>query len=59
MNHGIDILKLWEAAGTFARGVIVIMAIMSLWSLSVAITKLILIRKSQSATKKLDRKSVV
>jgi biopolymer transport protein ExbB/biopolymer transport protein TolQ len=52
MQHGVDILKLWEAAGTFARGVIVVMAIMSLWSLSVAIQKFIMIRKSQSATKK-------
>jgi len=52
MSHGIDLLKLWDAAGTFARGVIVVMAIMSLWSLSVAITKWILIRKSQNATKK-------
>lgn len=52
MQHGIDILKLWDAAGTFARGVIVVMAIMSLWSLSVAITKFIAIKKSQNATKK-------
>ena len=52
MQHGIDILKLWDAAGTFARGVILVMAIMSLWSLSVAITKFITIKKSQNATKK-------
>ncbi len=52
MQHGVDILKLWEAAGTFARGVIVVMAIMSLWSLSVAIQKAIMIRRSQNATKK-------
>jgi biopolymer transport protein ExbB len=52
MQHGVDILKLWEAAGTFARGVILVMAIMSLWSLSVAIQKAIMIRRSQSATKK-------
>jgi len=52
MQHGVDILKLWDAAGTFARGVILVMAIMSLWSLSVAIQKAIMIRRSQSATKK-------
>ena len=52
MQHGIDILKLWDAAGLFARGVIVVMAIMSLWSLSVAIAKAIHIYKSQQATRK-------
>ena len=52
MQHGIDILKLWDAAGGFARGVIVVMAIMSLWSLSVAIQKWIVIRRSQNATRK-------
>ena len=52
MQHGIDIMKLWDAAGTFARGVIVVMAIMSLWSLSVAIAKWIYIAKSQKATRK-------
>lgn len=52
MQHGIDILKLWDAAGLFARGVIVVMAVMSLWSLSVAIAKMIHIHKSQKATRK-------
>lgn len=52
MQHGIDLLKLWDAAGLFARGVIAVLGIMSLWSLSVAIQKLILIYKSQKATKK-------
>jgi biopolymer transport protein ExbB/biopolymer transport protein TolQ len=52
MSHGVDILKLWAAAGLFARGVIVVMAIMSLWSLSVAITKMIFIAKNQAATRK-------
>jgi biopolymer transport protein ExbB len=52
MSHGVDLMKLWAAAGTFARGVIGVMFIMSLWSLSVAISKAIYIWKSQSATKK-------
>ncbi len=52
MQHGIDILKLWEAAGMFARGVIAVMAFMSLWSLSVAIQKWLFIRGSQAATRK-------
>jgi len=52
MSHGIDLLKLWDAAGTFARGVIILLFLMSLWSLSVAIAKLIMIWRSQAATKK-------
>jgi len=52
MQHGIDILKLWDAAGMFARGVIFVMGFMSLWSLSLAIQKLFYIRKSQTATRK-------
>jgi biopolymer transport protein ExbB len=52
MNHGIDLLKLWDAAGGFARGVIFVLLVMSLWSLTVSITKFIVIRKSQAATKK-------
>ncbi len=52
MNHGIDLLKLWDAAGGFARGVIFTLLAMSLWSLTVSITKLIVIKKSQNATKK-------
>ena len=52
MNHGIDLLKLWDAAGGFARGVIFVLLAMSLWSLTVSITKFIVIKKSQGATKK-------
>jgi biopolymer transport protein ExbB/TolQ len=48
----LDILQLWSAAGMFARGIIVIMAIMSMLSLTVAITKLIAIKKSEAATRK-------
>jgi len=49
---GVDILELWHAAGWFARGVIILLIVMSLWSLTVAITKWIYFRKSQSATRK-------
>jgi len=49
---GVDILELWHAAGWFARGVIILLIAMSLWSLTVAITKWIYFRKSQSATRK-------
>ena len=49
---GIDLLHLWSVAGTFAKGVVAVMAIMSLWSLSVAIQKFIQIYRSQKATRK-------
>ncbi|HSM16802.1 MAG TPA: MotA/TolQ/ExbB proton channel family protein [Gemmatimonadales bacterium] len=49
---GVDILELWHAAGWFARGVIILLIAMSLWSLTVAITKYIYFLKSQSATRK-------
>ncbi|TFG52607.1 MAG: flagellar motor protein MotA [Gemmatimonadales bacterium] len=49
---GVDILELWHAAGWFARGVIILLIVMSLYSLTVAITKWIYFRKSQSATRK-------
>ena len=48
----VDLLNLWEHAGAFAKGVVIVMAIMSFWSLTVAITKWINIAKSQSATRK-------
>ena len=49
---GVDILELWHAAGWFARGVIILLIAMSLWSLTVAITKWIYFRRSQGATRK-------
>lgn len=49
---GIDLAHLWSVAGTFAKGVVLVMAFMSLWSLSVAIAKFIQIYKSQAATRK-------
>ena len=41
-----------HAMGTFAKGIVVILAIMSVFSLTVAITKLMQIIKSQTATRK-------
>jgi biopolymer transport protein ExbB/biopolymer transport protein TolQ len=48
----VDLLHLWNAAGLFAKGVVVLLAIMSLLSLSVAIKKLIIIQRAQGATRK-------
>src|ERR1044072_4030390 len=49
---GVDILELWRHAGPFARGIVVILLLMSLFSLTVALNKLMMIRKSSSATRK-------
>ena len=48
----VDMLHLWTAAGTFAKGVVIVLAFMSFLSLTVAITKLISIMRSQTATRK-------
>ena len=52
MSSGLDLYKLFQAAGLFARGVMFVLFVMSMWSLTVAITKMIMIAKSQAATKK-------
>lgn len=49
---GVDILELWNHAGAFAKGVVITMFIMSVFSLQVAFQKLLFIRKSVNATKK-------
>ena len=49
---GVDLMALWDHAGTFARGIVVILLIMSLFSLTVAIQKLIQFISSQGATRK-------
>ena len=49
---GVDILALWHDAGPFAKGVVIVMAVMSIFSLQVAFQKLFFIRKSIAATKR-------
>src|ERR1044071_9460380 len=49
---GVDIMTLWNHAQFFARGIVVILLVMSLFSLTVALNKLMMIRKSSSATRK-------
>ncbi len=49
---GVDIMELWGHAGAFAKGVVLTMAIMSIFSLQVAFQKLLFIRKSVNATKR-------
>ena len=49
---GVDILALWGHAGLFARGIVVVLLIMSFFSLTIALNKLWQIRKSSGATRK-------
>ena len=49
---GIDILELWRHAGPFARGIVAVLLLMSLYSLTVALAKWLMIHKSGSATRK-------
>ena len=48
----LDLLHLWGTMGWFAKGIVVVMFIMSVLSLTVAFQKFMLIRKSQTATRK-------
>lgn len=47
-----DLLHLWTQSGLFARGIIIVLAIMSVYSLTVTFQKLMKIKKSESATRK-------
>lgn len=47
-----SMLKLWEDAGLFARGIVVVLAIMSIYSMTIVIQKLIKIKKSEAGTRK-------
>ena len=42
-----SMLKLWQDAGLFARGIVVVLAIMSVYSLTIVIQKLMKIKKSE------------
>ncbi len=47
-----SLMKLWSDAGYFAKGIVILLAIMSVYSLTITIQKLIKIKKSESATRK-------
>jgi len=48
----LDLLQLWGTMGWFAKGIVIVLFIMSVLSLTVAFQKFMLIRKSQAATRK-------
>ena len=47
-----DLLHLWEQSGAFAKFIIIVLAIMSVYSLTITIQKLIKVKKSEAATRK-------
>ncbi len=48
----VSLLKLWSEAGMFAKGIVVLLGIMSVFSLTIVIQKLIKIKKSERATRR-------
>src|ERR1044072_5938219 len=48
----VDLLHLWGQMGAFAKGIVVVMAIMSIYSLTIVLTKLVAIKKSEAGTRK-------
>jgi biopolymer transport protein ExbB/biopolymer transport protein TolQ len=47
-----SLLQLWHDAGYFAKGIVILLAIMSVYSLTITIQKLLKIKKSEAATRK-------
>jgi biopolymer transport protein ExbB/TolQ len=48
----LDLAALWHQMGPFAKGIVVILAIMSIYSLTVMVTKLVQIMRSQTETRR-------
>lgn len=48
----LDLMHLWGQMGWFAKGVVFVLAIMSIWSLTIVFTKAVQFSKSAKATRK-------
>ena len=48
----LDLAAMWAQMGPFAKGNVVVLAIMSIYSLTVMVTKLIQIMRSQTETRR-------
>src|ERR671922_1006694 len=48
----VDLIHLWGTMGWFAKGVVVVMAFMSIWSLTIMIQKFFQFQRSQAETRK-------
>ncbi len=49
---GVDLITLWGHMGWFAKGIVFVLAIMSIWSVTVMVRKWLAFRKAQSETRK-------
>jgi biopolymer transport protein ExbB/TolQ len=48
----LDLYHLWAQMGMFAKGIVFVMAIMSIYSLTIVITKLVQLKRSERETRK-------
>ena len=48
----VSLLDLWSQAGNFAKGIVIVLLVMSIFSLTIVVQKLIKIKKSERATRK-------
>ena len=48
----VDLLHLLDSMGLFAKGIVVVLAIMSIWSLTIMIQKFIQFQRAQAETRK-------
>ena len=48
----VDLIHLWGTMGWFAKGVVIVMAFMSIWSLTIMIQKFFQFQRSQAETRK-------
>src|SRR4029077_10596619 len=48
----VDLLHLWSTMGMFAKGIVFVMAIMSVYSLTIVLTELVQIKRSEAETRK-------
>jgi biopolymer transport protein ExbB/biopolymer transport protein TolQ len=49
---GVDLIHLYGTMGWFAKGIVFVLAIMSIWSLTVMVTKFIQFRRAQAETRR-------
>ena len=49
---GVDLIHLFGTMGWFAKGIVAVLAIMSIWSLTVMVTKFIQFRRAQAETRR-------
>lgn len=49
---GVDLITLWQSMGMFAKFIVFVLAIMSVWSLTIMVTKAIQFRRAKVETRK-------